>query len=190
MDDDQFIYAPSSKYPESYSSLSKDRIIFLTEEITIETASVFSALLLYYDYEDENEDITIYINTNGGDGSALSNIYDIMQLINPPIKTICIGKAYSAGAFLLAAGTKGKRFITKNSSVMIHGMQCEFPIQNEDQRNSKIYYEFLTSFNKNILQMLAKHTGKTYKQIHEDCKKDKFFNAKEAVEYGICDGII
>jgi ATP-dependent Clp protease, protease subunit len=190
MDDDRIIYPPLPKYTENYSNLAKDRIIFLTEEITIETASTLSALLLYYDGESEVEDITIYINTNGGDGSALANIYDIMQIINAPIKTICIGKAYSAGAFLLAAGMKGKRFITKNSTVMIHGMQCEFPVQNNDQINSKIYYEFLSSFDKNILRILAKHTGKSYKQIYDDCKIDRFLNAQETVEYGICDGII
>ena len=179
-----------SKYLECYSTLAKDRIIFISEVISKDVASSLSALLFHYDNESEDEDINLYINTDGGDGGALANIYDVMQMIKAPIKTICIGKAYSAGAFMLAAGTKGKRFITKNSAVMIHGIQCEFPAHHEDQRNSQIYFDFLTNFNKIILETLAKHTGKTYEQVYEDCKKDKYMDAQEALAYGIVDKII
>lgn len=179
------------KYSEVYSFLYPHRIIFISEEITKNTASALSALLFYYDYQNNKSDITIFINTVGGDSSALSNIYDAMHMIKSPIKTICIGKAYSAGAFILAAGTKGKRYITKNSFVMIHGLQCEFPgVFNEDQKNSQIYYDFLNSLNKNILKILAKHTGKTFKQISEDCKQDVYFDAKEAIKYGLVDHIL
>jgi ATP-dependent Clp protease protease subunit len=178
------------KYSECYSNLAKDRIIFISEDITKDVASVLSALLMHYDHDNE-EDISIYINTDGGDANALSNIYDVMQMIKSPIKTICIGKAYSAGAFMLAAGTKGKRFMTKNSSVMIHGMQCTFPGErNDNNRSSEIYFKFLQKFNKSILEMLANHTGKTYEQIFEDCKKDKYLSAKDALEYGIIDHIM
>lgn len=178
------------KYAECYANLAKSRIIFVSEGITKDVSSTLSALLFHYDNENDEEDISLYINTNGGDASALSNIYDVMQMIKSPIRTVCIGKAYSAGAFMLAAGTKGKRFMTKSASVMIHGMQCEFPGPYEDQRNSQIYFDFLKSFNKIVLDTLAKHTGKTYEQVAEDCKKDKYMNAKECLEYGIIDEII
>lgn len=182
-----------SKYAECFANLANDRIIFISEDITKNVSSSLSALLLHYDNINDQEDISIYINTYGGDVSALSNIYDIMQMIKSPIKTVCIGKAYSAGSFILAAGTKGKRFITKNSSVMIHGMQCSFPGgDGVDQRvqDSQIYFDFLTSLNKSILEILAKHTNKTYEQVFEDCKKDNFLDASDALKYGIVDFII
>lgn len=179
------------KYTECYANLAKDRIIFLSEDVTKDSASSLSAMLLYYDNVNDEEDINIYINTNGGDASALSNIYDIMQLIKSPIKTICIGKAYSAGAFILAAGTKGKRFITKNASVMVHGIQCEFPNHGaEDRKGSQIYFDYLVNLNKVVLQTLATHTGKTYEEILEDCKKDNYMDAEQALAYGIIDKII
>jgi ATP-dependent Clp protease protease subunit len=179
------------KYTECYTNLAKDRIIFVSEDITKDTASSLSALLFHYDNENEGEDISLYINTNGGDASALSNIYDIMRLVKAPIKTICVGKAYSAGAFMLAAGTKGKRFMTKNASVMIHGIQCEFPSHGSEDRNgSQIYFDFLTKLNRIVLETLAVHTGKTYEQIYEDTKKDKFMTAEECLEYGIVDYIL
>jgi len=179
------------KYTECYSNLAKSRIIFLSEDVTKDSASSLSAMLLHYDNENDEEDINIYINTNGGDAFALSNIYDIMQLIRSPINTICIGKAYSAGACILAAGTKGKRFITKNASVMVHGIQCEFPGHgSEDQKGSQIYFDYLVNLNKAVLQTLATHTGKAYEQILQDCRKDNYMDAKEAIAYGIVDKII
>lgn len=178
------------KYTECYTNLAKSRIIFVSEDITKDTASSLSALLLHYDNENEEEDINLYINTNGGDASALSNIYDIMQLIKAPIRTICMGKAYSAGSVMLAAGTKGKRFMSKNACVMIHGLQCAFPIEHGDPHDSKIYYEFLNNLNKTVMETLAFHTGKTYEQVSEDCKKDTFMDAEECLEYGIVDYIL
>lgn len=182
------LLSSSPRYTESYASLANDRIIFISEDITKELSSSLSAMLLYYDDMDENEDINIYINTSGGDGDALINIYDVMQLINAPIKTICIGKAYSAGAFILAAGTKGKRFATKHSSVMIHGLQCNVPPSN--QKSSEIYVNYLKNYNNTIVGLLAKHTGKNVKQVLEDCKKDNFLDAAQALAYGIVDEII
>ena len=180
----------SPKYSDCYANLSNNRMIFISEDITKDVASSLSALLFHYDNENDEEEISIYINTNGGDAYAQANIYDIMQLIKSPIRTICIGKAYSAGAFILAAGTKGKRFITKNSSVMIHGLQCEFPRAHEDQRNSQIYFDFLKNLDKIVFAQLAKDTGKTYDQVYEDCKKDKYMTAEETLEYGIVDHIL
>src|SRR5260221_8676422 len=103
---------------QSYAELAEYRSIFISEDFTKEMASAMIALLLYYDNQSIIEPITIYINSNGGDGSALCAIYDMMNMISAPIETICMGKCYSAGAFLLAAGTKGKRYVFKHSQIM------------------------------------------------------------------------
>jgi|SRR5271166_2896949 len=176
------------RYYECYSALANNRIIFISEDISKSTAAELSAMLLYYDEVNEAEDINIYINTNGGDAAALSQIFDIMQIIHAPIKTICFGKAYSAGAYMLSAGTKGKRLMTRNSSVMIHGIQANLPPA--DQKKSEIYFNFLKDHNRKILEILAKNTGRTVEQIEKDCEKDLYMDAEEAVKYGIVDDII
>lgn len=178
------------KYSACYANLASSRIIFVSEIITNDLASSLAALLLHFDHDNQDEDISLYINSNGGHSSAMAHIIDVMKLVSSPISTICIGKAYSAGAFILAAGTKGKRFITKNSSVMIHGVQCEFPGPYKDQKGSQIYYDFLKSADKIVFEQLAEHTGKTYEQIVEDCKNDKYFDAVGAKNYGLVDEII
>jgi ATP-dependent Clp protease, protease subunit len=176
-------------YSESYVKLAKDRIIFLAENFSAETASDMSALLFYYD-NISNDDITIYIHSNGGNADALTNIYDVIQMIESPITTICLGKAYSAGAVLLATGTKGNRYISKNARVMIHGMQCAFPILGHDISNSKNYYNFLDDNNDNIMKILSKHTGQPLSKLKEDCKRDVWLDAKQAKEYGVVDHIL
>lgn len=176
-------------YQETYIKLAKSRSIFLAENVTKEVASGLSALLLYYDNESHDE-ITLYIHSNGGDASGLSNIYDVMQMIKSPIKTVCIGKAYSAGAVILAAGSKGHRYALKNAKIMIHGIQCGFPIPGHDITNSKNYYDFLEDNNDNIMKMLAHHTGFPLQKIKEDCQRDLFLDAKQALNYHIVDHII
>lgn len=178
-----------SKYESSYVWLAKDRFIFLKEAITKEVASELSALLLYYDNE-SSDDICIYIHSNGGDSDGLINIYDVIHMIKSPVSTVCLGKAYSAAAILLAAGTKGKRYAFKNSKIMIHGVQFAFPIPGDDQVNSKNYFDFVKKNNDNIMKMLASDTGHTIEKITEDCKRDLFLDAKQALEYGIIDRII
>lgn len=178
-----------SKYEMSHSFLSADRIIFLKEDITKDTAAELSALFLYYDNLSQ-EDISLYIHCRGGDADSLINIYDVMQMIKSPIKTICIGKAYSAAAVLLAAGSDGKRFAFRNSSIMIHGIQCAFPIPGHDQVNSKNYLQFLNKNNDNIMKVLSKHTRKPLNLVKNDCKRDLFLNPSRAVAYGIIDHII
>ena len=178
-------------YTASYSYLAGNRVIFITEDITKELSASLSALLLYYNGVSEEDEIKIFINTNGGDANALSNIYDVMQLIKCPISTVCIGKAYSAGSFILAAGTHGRRFITKNASVMIHGLQCLFPAEPAaDQKDTEIYFKHLKDRNDNILAILAKHTKNSLKKVLDDCKNDLFFDAKEAIAYGLADKIL
>lgn len=178
------------KYTECYAGLASNRIIFLSENVSHETASALSALLFHYDNEDDKEDITIYINTNGGDAMALANIYDVMQIIKSPIKTICIGKAYSAGALILASGTKGKRYIAKNASVMMHGLQASFPMPAQDTKHSEIMYNFFKNLENFVFGMIANHTGKTLKEVQDFLKEDRYFDAKSAVDAGIVDKII
>jgi ATP-dependent Clp protease, protease subunit len=180
-----------SRYGDAFLRLFDSRIIFLNEDVTKETSSALSSLLLNYDNENPNEDITIYINSNGGDASALSNMYDVIQMISAPVSTVCIGKAYSAGAVLLASGAKGKRLAFKHSKIMIHGIQCVFPIMSDlDQIASKNYYDFLNKNNDSIMKMLADNCGKTLAQVREDCKKDVYLTASEALDYGLIDGIL
>jgi len=181
----------SNKYADVYTSLSQDRTIFLAEDLTKELASSICGLLIYYNAISSTEDINLFIHTSGGDASALSSIYDVMDLIDAPISTIGIGKVYSAGVFLLAAGTKGKRFMFKNAEVMIHGLQCSFPeMPMSDQVDSKIYYNYLESFNKRILKILAKHTQQSIHKISQDSKRDLYLDAKGALKYGIIDKIL
>jgi ATP-dependent Clp protease protease subunit len=177
-------------YFETYIKLSKSRTIFLSEDVTKESAAQLSALLLYYDNEDHNEYINIYLHSNGGDASGLANIYDVMQMISAPIKTICIGKCYSAGAVILAAGTKGERYAFKSSKIMIHGIQFGFPLPGQDIINSKNYYDFIKENNDNIMKILANHTGHPLEKLKEDCKQDLWLDAKQALNYGIIDHII
>jgi ATP-dependent Clp protease protease subunit len=181
----------SSKYGDSYVKLAKNRVIFLSEDITKETASSLCSLLLYFDHQDEGKEINLLINSNGGDASALCAIYDIMQMISSPIKTVCLGKCYSAAAVLLATGSPGKRLALKNSQVMIHGLQCTFPVIGEgDNANSENYFDFLTKSNTTVMKILSKHVGKPAKEIEKDCLRDYYLTAQQALQYGIIDKIL
>jgi ATP-dependent Clp protease protease subunit len=186
--DDSFLM--KMRYAETYVKLSKDRTIFMSENVTKDVAAELSALLLYYDNENHEEPITLYLHSNGGDASGLSNIYDVMQMISAPVKTICLGKCYSAGAVILAAGTKGYRYALKSAKIMIHGIQFVFPIPGTDIIGSKNYYQFVDDNNDNIMKILAHHTGHTLEKVKEDCKQDVWMDAKQALEYGLIDGII
>lgn len=177
-------------YADTYVKLAKHRILFVSEDVSDTMAAELSAMLLYFDNEDHEEQIEMYIHSNGGAVTGLANIYDVMQMIQAPIKTVCIGKCYSAGAVLLAAGTKGERYAFKNASVMIHGIQFGFPIPGHDMTTSQSYYDFINSNNDNIMKMLAHHTGHSLEKVKEDCKQDVWMDAKQALEYGIIDHII
>lgn len=177
-------------YADTYVKLAKHRILFVSEDVSDTMAAELSAMLLYFDNENHDEPIEMYIHTNGGDVTGLANIYDVMQMIQSPIKTICIGKCYSAGAVLLASGTKGERYAFKNSSIMIHGIQFGFPIPGHDMTNSQSYYDFIDSSNDNIMKMLAHHTGQPLEKLKADCKEDRWLTAKEALDYGLIDHII
>lgn len=177
-------------YAETYVKLAKHRVLFISEPISDELATELSALLLYFDHEDHEAPIEIYINSPGGEVSGLYSIYDVMQMIEAPIQTICAGRASSAAAIILAAGTPGKRCAFSNSRIMIHGIQCIFPIAGHDLTNNKNYHNFLLEQNDNIMKVLSHHTGQTLDAIKKDCKEDVWLSAVKAREYGIIDHIL
>ena len=170
-----------------YSRLLKDRIIFLGEEVNETTASLVVAQLLFLESEDPNKDIQLYINSPGGMVTAGMAIYDTMQYIKCDVSTICIGLAASMGAFLLAGGTKGKRFALPNSEIMIHqpsggakGQATEIQIAAEHILRTK----------KKLNEILAKNTGQDYEKVVEDTERDNFMSAEEAKAYGLIDEIV
>lgn len=189
-DHDQMRAPLLTGYADTYVKLAKNRILFVSEGVSDTMATELSAMLLYLDNEDHDAPIEMYIHSNGGLVTGLSNIYDVMQMIKAPIKTVCIGKCYSAAAVLLAAGTKGMRYAFKNASVMIHGIQFGFPVPGHDMTSSKSYYDFVNNNNDNIMKMLAYHTGHSLEKVKADCKEDVWMDAKGALEYGLIDHIV
>lgn len=170
-----------------YSRLLKERIIFLADEVNDVTASLVIAQLLFLDAEDPGKDIFIYINSPGGSVTAGMGIYDTMQYIKSDVSTICVGMAASMGAFLLAAGTKGKRFALPNSTVMIHQPLGGVQGQASD---IKIHTEYLLKVKANLNKILSERTGKPLEVIEKDTDRDNFLSAKEAKEYGLIDEVM
>jgi len=170
-----------------YSRLLKDRIIFLSEEVNDVTASLVVAQLLFLEAEDPDKDICLYINSPGGSITAGMAIYDTMQYIKCDVSTICIGMAASMGAFLLAAGAKGKRFALPNSEVMIHqplgGMQGQ-------ATDIKIHADRIIKMKETLNKILAERTGQSYETVCKDTERDNFMSAYEAKEYGLIDEVI
>jgi len=187
---DQLVAPIVRGYEDSYLRLTKSRTIFLSEDISDSLAADLSALLLYYDNQDYETPINLYLHSNGGTVSGLLNIYDVMQMVHAPIKTILLGKCYSAGAVILAAGTKGERYALKSANVMIHGVQLVFPLPGADLINSKNYLKDADDVNDMLMKILAKHTGQTLEKVKKDCEREFWFNAKSSLEYGIIDHII
>ena len=170
-----------------YSRLLQDRIIFLHEEIDSEVASRVIASMLYLDKQNKNKEISVYINSPGGETEAALAIYDMFQFVSSPIKTICVGRACSAAADLLAAGSPGKRFASPNSEIMIHSVQAELSGSNKEIQDEA---EMLKKFHKRSIQILSSHTGQTFERVAKDCEQDKYMTADEALEYGIIDKIL
>ncbi len=170
-----------------YSRLLKDRIIFLGEEVNETTASLVVAQLLFLEAEDPKKDISLYINSPGGVITAGMAIYDTMNFIKCDVSTICIGMAASMASFLLAGGTKGKRYILPNAEVMIHqpsgGAQAQATEIN-------IAAEHILAIRKRLNEILADNTGKSVEEIARDTERDNFMTAEEAVRYGIVDKIV
>jgi ATP-dependent Clp protease protease subunit len=170
-----------------YSRLLKERVIFLVGPVNDQTANLVVAQLLFLESENPDKDISFYINSPGGSVSAGLAIYDTMQFIKPDVSTLCTGMAASMGAFLLAAGAKGKRFSLPNSRIMIHqplggaqGQASDIEIQARE-----ILY-----LRERLNNMLAEHTGKTADQISKDTDRDNFMSAEDAVEYGLIDKVM
>jgi ATP-dependent Clp protease protease subunit len=170
-----------------YSRLLKDRIIFLGEEVTDVSASLVVAQLLFLESEDPNKDINIYINSPGGSVTAGMAIYDTMHYIKCDVSTTCIGMAASMGAFLLAGGTKGKRFILPNAEVMIHQPSGGARGQATD---IKIVADNILKTKRKLNEILAANTGKPLEVIEIDTERDNYMTAEEAREYGLVDSIV
>ncbi len=170
-----------------YSRLLKERIVFLGSVIDDGVANNVIAQLLFLESENPDKDITLYIHSPGGHVTAGLAIYDTMQLIRADVSTVCIGMAASMGAVLLAGGTKGKRFALPNSEVMIHqplgGMEGQ-------ATDIKIHADHILRTKKRLNDILAKHSGQTFKQIEKDTDRDNFMEANDAVKYGLIDRVI
>ena len=170
-----------------YSRLLNDRIIFLSDEVNDATASLIVAQLLYLEAQDPDKDISFYINSPGGSISAGMAIYDTMNFIKCDVSTICIGMAASMGAFLLACGTKGKRFALPNSEIMIHQPLGGMKGQATD---IKIHADHIIRIREKLNEILAKQTGKPIEQVYRDTERDNFLTAEQALEYGLIDKVI
>ena len=169
-----------------YSRLLNDRIVFLSDEVNDQTASLVVAQLLYLEAQDPDKDINFYINSPGGSITAGMAIYDTMQYIKCDVSTICIGMAASMGAFLLSAGAKGKRYALPNSEVMIHQPLGGAKGQATD---IKIAAERIIKMRKTLNEILSERTGQPIEKINTDTERDNFMSAQEAKEYGLIDDV-
>ena len=170
-----------------YSRLLKERIIFLGDGIDDRISSLIIAQLLFLEAEDPEKDIFMYINSPGGSVTAGLGIVDTMNYIKPDIATICMGQAASMGALILSCGAKGKRSALLNSRIMIHQPLGGFSGQASD---FEIHANEILKIKNKLNKILAKNTGKTIKTIEKDTNRDNFFEAKEALEYGIIDQVV
>lgn len=170
-----------------YSRLLKERIIFLGEEVSDASASVVIAQLLFLEGEDPEKDIHLYINSPGGSVTAGMAIYDTMQYIKCDVSTICIGMAASMGAFLLAGGTKGKRYALPNAEIMIHQPSGGAKGQATE---IKIVAEHILKTRQKLNEILSKNTGQSLEKVEVDTERDNFMSAQEAKEYGLVDEVI
>lgn len=170
-----------------YSRLLKERVIFLVGPVNDMSANLVVAQLLFLEAENPDKDISLYINSPGGSVTAGMSIYDTMQFIKADVSTLCIGQAASMGAFLLAAGAKGKRFSLPNSRVMIHQPSGGFQGQSTD---IEIHAKEILYLRAKLNDILAHHTGKTAAEIDRDTERDNFMSATQSVEYGLIDKVI
>ena len=170
-----------------FSRLLNDRIIVLSEDVNDTTASLVVAQLLYLEGQDPDKDISLYINSPGGSISAGMAIHDTMQYIKCDVSTICVGLAASMGAFLLAAGAKGKRLALPNAEIMIHQPSAGTQGQITDMA---IHLKRLEVVKSRMNRILAENTGKPIEVVTADCERDNFMTAQEAMEYGLIDKVI
>ena len=170
-----------------FSRLLNDRIIFLSEEVNDTTASLIVAQLLYLEAQDPDKDIQFYINSPGGSVTAGMAIYDTMQYIKCDVATICVGMAASMGAFLLSAGTKGKRMALPNAEIMIHQPSAGTQGQITDMA---IHLKRLETIKARMNKILAENTGKSIEEVTAACERDNFMSSQEALEFGLVDRVL
>ena len=170
-----------------YSRLLKERIIFLTGQINDNVASLVTAQLLFLEAEDPKKEIYLYVNSPGGLVTAGLGIYDTMQYVKPDISTLCIGQAASMGSFLLAAGTKGKRFSLPNSRIMVHQPSAGFQGQATD---IEIHANEVLSLKKRLNEIYSKHTGKSVDEIKSALERDNFMTPENAKSFGLIDKVV
>lgn len=170
-----------------YSRLLKDRIIFLSNSINTEMANAVIAQLLFLNAQDKEKDITMYINSPGGEVNAGLGIYDTMNHISCDVSTVCIGMAASMGAFLLSSGAKGKRYALPNSEIMIHQPLGGAKGQATD---IQIVAENILKIKKKLAKILSENTGQDYDKVISDTERDNYLDAKQALEYGIIDKVL
>ncbi|MGH8679285.1 MAG: ATP-dependent Clp endopeptidase proteolytic subunit ClpP [Burkholderiales bacterium] len=170
-----------------YSRLLKERVVFLVGPVNEMSANLIVAQLLFLESENPEKDVSFYINSPGGSVCAGLAIYDTMQFIKPDVSTLCIGQAASMGAFLLAAGSKGKRFALPNSRVMIHQPMGGFQGQASDV---EIHAREILYLRSRLNQLMAQHTGQDVTTIERDTDRDNFLSAEEAVKYGLVDRVL
>ena len=185
-----YVVEQTSRGERSYdifSRLLNDRIIFLGEEVNATTSALVVAQLLYLEAQDPDKDIQFYINSPGGSVTDGMAIYDTMQYIKCDVSTICVGMAASMGAFLLSAGTKGKRLALPNAEIMIHQPSAGTQGQITDMA---IHLKRLEVIKKRMNQILADNCGKSVEQVTADCERDNFMTAEEAAAYGLIDKVI
>ncbi|AAF95070.1 ATP-dependent Clp protease, proteolytic subunit ClpP [Vibrio cholerae O395] len=170
-----------------YSRLLKERVIFLTGQVEDHMANLVVAQLLFLESENPDKDIFLYINSPGGSVTAGMSIYDTMQFIKPNVSTVCMGQACSMGAFLLAGGAPGKRYVLPNSRVMIHQPLGGFQGQASD---IQIHAQEILTIKNKLNRLLAEHTGQPIEVIERDTDRDNFMSADQAVEYGLVDAVL
>ena len=172
-----------------YQKLSNDRILFICNDITDELATDITATLLLKDAEDPDKKITLFINSDGGDIRNIFMIYDMMNMISAPIETVCIGAAMDEAAVLLTAGTPGMRFATKNCRIAASQLVNDWMMR-ANLTDAKKYLDVAMADNKRMMEIFAKTTGKTIKQVSQDLDRRVFFSASQAVKYGFIDRVI
>ena len=185
-----YVVEQTSRGERSYdifSRLLNDRIIFLSEEVNDATASLVVAQLLYLEAQDPDKDIQFYINSPGGSVTAGMAIYDTMQYIKCDVATICVGMAASMGAFLLSAGTKGKRMALPNAEIMIHQPSAGTQGQITDMA---IHMTRLQTIKERMNRIMAENTGKSVDEVTAACERDNFMTAQEAMEFGLIDRVL
>ncbi|MGD9788499.1 MAG: ATP-dependent Clp endopeptidase proteolytic subunit ClpP [Sulfuricellaceae bacterium] len=170
-----------------YSRMLKERVIFLVGPVNDATANLVVAQMLFLESENPDKDISLYINSPGGSVTAGMGIYDTMQFIKPDVSTLCIGQAASMGAFLLAAGAKGKRYCLPNSRVMIHQPSSGFQGQASD---IEIHAKEILYLKEHLNKILAHHTGQSVETIERDTDRDNFMSAEASVKYGLVDKVL